>query len=708
MNFFIDPFELIAFALVPVVFVLWGRFMSYEDHKRKAAERQAEQSASGRDIGEIPKVKNKRRRNKAIKSLRIFLETYFPNAFPIAWSRDHVKMIKLIESAVRDGGLQAVAMPRGSGKSTICSRAVIWALFAGHHKYAMLICADAHKAQKILDALKMELEKNVLLLEDFPEICYPIKRLERIANRAKGQTHKGESTDIVWTKDMVVLPTVKGSKASGSVLEVGGITSAVRGGQYTRQDGSVIRPSIVLIDDPQTRESAGSDKQNLDREQIISADLLGMAGPGEQISALMTCTVVYPDDMADRMLNRKHHPEWHGIRVSMLPAMPTDMSLWEQYWEIRTTEMIDDRPHDESNKFYKTNQAAMDEGAEVYWPERFRKDEVSAIQSAMNLYLRDPEAFASEYQNNPVSEDSSGETYWSTIEIARKVNGFGRRQVPDDASNITCFIDVQRRLLYWMVVAWSDGLTGWVLDYGTFPEQRRKTFKAQGVSNTLEKRYQAKLEVAIRRGLEDLTDELFGREFLRDDGSSARIQRIAIDAAWGESTHVIRSFIRASPHAGNLLPSFGKARGAKDSPLSTWKKLKGEWRGLECRIPPGKGREIRHLMYDTHFWKTQAMRRLSTSIGEIGSVSLYGDRSYRHDFLAEQLTAEKPRDMTDEKSKRTVTEWSLPSGTTENHWFDCYVGNCVLANTLGIYPPGYERAGRVTSPKRKKRARHFK
>lgn len=676
--------------------------MSYEDHKNRTAQRQADQSASGRSIGAIPPVENKRRKNRAKKSLKYYLESYFPNAFPLAWSPDHLSVIDLIQSAILDGGLQAVAMPRGSGKSTICARSVLWALMCGHQSYAMLICADSGKAVKMLDAIKLELEKNPLLLEDFPEICYPIRKLERIANRAKGQMHKGQSTDIVFNKDMVVLPTIKGSAASGAVLEVGGITSAVRGGQYTQQDGTVIRPSIILIDDPQTRESAGSDKQNLDREQIISADLLGMSGPGETISVLMTCTVIYQDDLADKMLNRKLHPEWHGIRVSMMPSMPENMKMWEQYSDIRASELIEDKPHIESNKFYKKHRKTMDDGAEIYWKERHNKSELSAIQSAMNIYLRDPEAFASEYQNQPLEEELSGEVYWGATEIARKVNGYNRREVPEDAQILTSFIDVQRRLLYWMVVAWADEFTGWVIDYGTFPEQRRKTFTARQVSTTLEKKYKAKFEVALHQGLVEITGKLLGRTYERDDGSGARIGRMAIDAAWGESTHIIRSFIRGSQYGGIILPSFGKAIPPKGRPISGWQKKKGEWRGLESTIPPAKGRITRHLMYDTNFWKSQAMRRLSTPVGDTGCVTLYGGPQHRHDFLAEHLTSEKPRDLTDETSGRTVTVWSLPPGVTENHWFDCFAANCVLANTMGIYPPGFIRQGRITTKKKRK------
>jgi hypothetical protein len=39
----------------------------------------------------------------------------------------------------------------------------------------------------------------------------------------------------------------------------------------------------------------------------------------------------------------------------------------------------------------------MDAGAEVAWPERFKHDEVSAIQHAMNLKLQDEAAFFAEH-----------------------------------------------------------------------------------------------------------------------------------------------------------------------------------------------------------------------------------------------------------------------------------------------------------------------
>ena len=56
--------------------------------------------------------------------------------------------------------------------------------------------------------------------------------------------------------------------------------------------------------------------------------------------------------------------------------------------------------------FYLANRKAMDAGAEVSWEARFNHDEISALQHAMNLKFQDETAFMSEYQNDPLPEDT--------------------------------------------------------------------------------------------------------------------------------------------------------------------------------------------------------------------------------------------------------------------------------------------------------------
>ncbi len=107
----------------------------------------------------------------------------------------------------------------------------------------MLIGATESAALETLDCIKTELEVNERLAEDFPEVCYPVAQLEGIANRCAGQLYKGERTRITWTSNEIVLPTVEGSRASGIIVRVAGITGRIRGMKFKRSDGRNVRPS---------------------------------------------------------------------------------------------------------------------------------------------------------------------------------------------------------------------------------------------------------------------------------------------------------------------------------------------------------------------------------------------------------------------------------------------------------------------------------
>jgi hypothetical protein len=130
-----------------------------------------------------------------------------------------------------------------------------------------------------LENIKTWLETNILLHEDFPEVCFPIKCLECIANRQKGQKYLGEPTRIEWSADKIVLPTIADSKASGVVITCSGMHgSDIRGLQHVRPDGRVERPALVLIDDPQTTESAWSKSQSERFEMILAIDQTATIG----------------------------------------------------------------------------------------------------------------------------------------------------------------------------------------------------------------------------------------------------------------------------------------------------------------------------------------------------------------------------------------------------------------------------------------------
>ena len=100
----------------------------YENLKDRARARNVALAIAGRDIGELPGVAAPDRKLRAQDDFQYFCESYFPLTFHLPWSPDHLKVIAKIEQAVIRGGLFSMAMPRGSGKTTICECACIWAV----------------------------------------------------------------------------------------------------------------------------------------------------------------------------------------------------------------------------------------------------------------------------------------------------------------------------------------------------------------------------------------------------------------------------------------------------------------------------------------------------------------------------------------------------------------------------------------------------
>ena len=615
---------------------------TYEERKEAERQRNAAQSLAGRDIAPIPEVVNPERKTACERNFQLFCETYFSDTYALAWSADHIKAIERIETAVLRGGLFALAMPRGSGKSTLTETAALWAMLYGHREFVTLIGATESAALEMLDSIKTELEVNERLAEDFPEVCYPIAQLDGIANRCAGQICNGERTRITWTSNEIVLPTIAESKASGIIVRVAGITGRLRGMKYKRSDGRSVRPSLVIIDDPQTSESAGSLEQTKKRVRVLAGDILGLAGPGQKISGIMPCTIIRPGDMADIILNRNTHPDWNGEKTRMVDKFPINMKLWEEYAEIRADALREEGNFQRATDFYLANREAMDAGAVVSWEARYNHDEVSALQHAMNLKLQDEAAFQAEYQNDPLPEDTFDESLLSVDEICGKINGIVRGKVPLYCDKLTMFIDVQKALLFYTVIAWADDFTGAVIDYGAWPDQHRRQFSLADANPTIHSKFpKAGFEGGLYSALTKLTNDYLGREWEREDGALLKIEKALVDANWGQSTDIVYQFCRQSVHAGIIMPSHGRYVGASSKPMTEYRRQPGDKLGFNWMIPNVAGkRAIRHVIYDTNYWKSFIHARLGISLGDNGCLSLYGRIPGNHQLLAEHLTAE--------------------------------------------------------------------
>lgn len=168
----------------------------------------------------------------------------------------------------------------------------------------------------------------------------------------------------------------------------------------------------------------------------------------------------------------------------MVYSFPTNEKLWAQYAELRADSLRNDGDGSIATEFYRDHREAMDAGAHVSWEDRFNSDELSAIQHAMNLRLRDEAAFFAEYQNEPLVL-AEGEEMLSAEEIAAKTNGYQRQVVPLNCQYLTGFIDVHEKVLYYLLAAWESNFSGYIIDYGTYPDQGRPYFTLREAQKTL-------------------------------------------------------------------------------------------------------------------------------------------------------------------------------------------------------------------------------
>jgi len=632
--------------------------------KRKAAQ----------DIGDMPQVVNQARKDACRYDLLQYMLTYHQNSFYRKFSETHIQSIKDTENIILHGGTKAEAMPRGSGKTTMNEVAIEWAINYGHRKFIVAVVESGADVEQSLNAFKNEYETNELLLEDFPEICFPIQALEGNATRANGQTFEGKRTFSKWGKGRLVFPTINGSDASGSCFIVVTIERVRRGMKHKPADGKQPRrPDLVIIDDPQNDESASSDMQNNKREKIITGTILGLAGQDKKIACKMACTIIKENDLADRFLSREKHPEWQGEKHSMIINWPTNMTFWENYKNIYLTELENQSSQEDSiqntprsNGFYIANREVMDEGMKVMWEGFHFENEVSDKQHVMNKFFEmGIDSFSCECQNKPTKKNT--DLHRLTIpQIMNQYNGFKRGQIPLDCPFVICCVDINYYAISWTIVAFRNDFCGYIVDYGFYPGNNQPLYDS--------KTSQTNDATAIFEGLVGFTEMI--------QNKYPQVKIIGIDG--NKFTAPVYKFCYnyQNKYSFRLIPLRGHSSNQYIKPDFNTKNLVGRPR-TNCHLSVDiKNYSIQHAPYDSHAWHLFMQRLFLLSPGAPKSISLFGDSTENHRTFAEQICVEFLLDMYEHKGKM-VYEWN---SCTKNEFSDVLTMCCVIGNLAGLEP----------------------
>lgn len=752
------------------------KFTAAEAGQRKldqTAERQAKDFLAARDIAPLPtKQINWKRRLSTVKNLKKFCEIYLPAVFDLAWGADHLRCIKKIKDTILGGGQFALAMPRGGGKTALCRGGILWASVHGHRRFLFFLSATSDDALQTLELIKGYWYRSAKLQQDFPEIAHAFGRLNNQSQKAKGQTFDGENTHVEWGAASIRYPCLLLSKetaepylkkcpdfltwlpqykkylpkSSGTILITSGIDGAIRGKARIHPITlEQMRPDLILLDDIQSDLRAESPASVAKIIRRIEGTIEGLAGPGKSCAKLMPCTVTCPDDLSDTFLNQDRMPQWGGERCSMVTNWPkgiTDQEitnetkagkLWNEYAEVRVKSFKLYKDNRRGTKLYEENRRAMDRGFRVSWDDRYeRGKEISPQQCAMNLRLKYPDGFLSEYQNQPRAIDADQMAFvLRPSQLAERTTATRRREIPAECQNVTAFIDVQNEILMYTVLATSPDFSGVFCDYGTWPHvsnvyfQRRETENWSKLTKAFFDKYPEQRKNALRIGgriraplkdkiyfaLGEACDYIFNLPLIRTDGTPATIDRLGIDFGWGKVTSTIKRFCREYGK-NNVIPYFGHPMLPTHKQFEDYERL-GKYRSwtfedsinpqiAECKWvfkPEPSGQRV--MMADVNRLKSFLHSRLSAPMGTSGAITLFAGEPLEHQMFTQHVCNSEYPTMAEGRGLRKEI-WLERAGRPDNDYFDCAVGCCALAGMLGTAVTT-TRTKTIKKTKRKKR-----
>ena len=516
------------------------------DERQSQRETMARKRAAERDLA-IPIPKEPNRRRDCIADAELFCQTYFGDEFHEPFTSDRSDMLGSIIHAARYGGDQAIAGPRGEGKTAIAIKGAVYLMVSMISSFPVVVGKNQTKAGEELRDLREKLQQSDLLLADFPELCVPFRSIGAWSSRARMQTVMGEPTNVILSPHKLVFPTIDRWQlpanwpddiepaSCGQVMFSLGIDGPIRG---TRHRGK--RPTLAIIDDIEDREAAESDPVIAKNEDILEKDIAGLGDGAERVARVMLCTTQNRKCIAYRYTDPKQKQSWKGKRYRKMITPPDRMDLVEQYIQMRVEREDEDPDARVAHQFWREHVPAIEAGSVVSNPQSYSKKihsdgeplEWSAVQAYYNRVADwGQESVATEIDNDPpevVGPQGSGLT--ASLVMSRN-SGLARNQVPANASTITAGIDLGKYECHWVIAAWWKGAGGCVIDYGVTE-----------VHNTTPDTSDKASEQMIYNALLNWRDETMRTPIVDASGSERSIDAVFVDS--GAYTDAAYEFVR--------------------------------------------------------------------------------------------------------------------------------------------------------------------
>ncbi len=647
------------------------------DKARKEAKR-----AKLRDLI-IPPPADPSRRLRCEADCSLWLSTYFSDKFFEAWTEDRLAMVKSIIDAACYGGDQAIAGPRGEGKTTLAILTALFLMVRGLSHFPVVIGKNADKAKKEVRDVVEQLQQNEVFIEDYPEIGIPFQAVGAWSSRGRMQTVGGRSTNIVIGPEFFVFPSIHidqlpgwpkeiNPASNGQVLYSLGIDGAIRGTKYRSQ-----RPTLAIIDDIEDRDAAASEAQVAKNTDIIEQDIAGLGQSSERIPRVMLCTIQNRKCIAYTYTDPKRKPSWRGKRYRKLVKAPDRLDLVEKYIDLRRGRKNEDPDAREAFAFWRDNKEEIERGSVVSNQCSFSRKthadgepmELSAVQSYYNRVADvGARAVSTEIDNDPPEEAGPMGLGITPALVESRLSGFARRQLPANTAALTAAIDLGKYNCHWVVTAWWHGAGGVVVDYGIA--------QVYGTDKSMD--HEAS-EPMIYDALLNWRDELLSREFVDATGTRRAVDFCFVDS--GAFTNAPYKFVR---EVGGIFHASKGQFPYHRKTKSTTTCIAGD--NLHASKLPNGNLWLYEL--DTSYWKQFVHERFMTptfdesNMIRRGSLSLFSlDENQRHSQYAQHIAAEElVTKFTEGKGAKTY--WSVKD--TNNHWLDATYMAAAAGEACGV------------------------
>lgn len=348
--------------------------MALRSIRQKVFDREVEAirqliQASARPFPDDVKAQ-KARKARASRDLDFFNRTYFPHYFSRPSSALHkyfgARYTAMIHRAneTGEGDKEADAAPRGNAKSTWTTFGLpLWCICFRHRKYILPVSETAAQAESFLSFIKVELESNERLKQDFPEVV-------------------GEGP--VWRALQIIT-------RNGVKVHAAGAGQKLRGFRHGSK-----RPDLVICDDLENDEAVESPDQ---RKKLANWFFKALMKIGARDTVYIVIgTILHYESLLQGLLDK---PGWKGRMFQAVIRWASAKKLWEEWERIFADISVGkEEAEQRADAFFAANREAMLEGAEVLWPEE------EDYYFLMKMRASDgPAYFDSEKQNEPLNPE---------------------------------------------------------------------------------------------------------------------------------------------------------------------------------------------------------------------------------------------------------------------------------------------------------------